>query len=332
MQWFKHDTNATMDFKIKKLLIRYGAVGYAIYFHCLELIADSVNVNNITFELEHDSEIIADDLRIKGTAEKSGKELVEEIMRYMVELNLFQERNNHIFCFKLLKRLDSSMTSNPALRNMISKAKQLNHDGVMTPSENVMQEQNRIDKIRQEEKREEQNTQESEPAYIPKITTENYQNLQTECFNLISEHNKSGVKKLAVSRDLFSFAQKEGRELVQLANIESPENIIKALKNYLSVLSVDTWKTYFSFSEFVKKYTEYLPEYFNIQNYIKSVKNPDELADAFYAEMMKDIDNNNFDVALFYEHKQEWLDRGRPKGKAYFELQNEWYKQGGIND
>lgn len=149
MQWFKHDTNATMDFKIKKLLIRYGAIGYAVYFHCLELIADSVDVNNITFELEHDSEIIADDLRIKGTSEKSGRELVEEIMRYMVELNLFQEDNGHIFCFKMLKRIDTSMTSNTKFREVINEAKK-NHDAVMITSDSVMQ-----DKIRQEEKRKE---------------------------------------------------------------------------------------------------------------------------------------------------------------------------------
>lgn len=149
MQWFKHDTNATMDFKIKKLLIRYGAIGYAVYFHCLELIADSVDVNNITFELEHDSEIIADDLRIKGTSEKSGRELVEEIMRYMVELNLFQEDNGHIFCFKMLKRIDTSMTSNTKFREVINEAKK-NHDAVMITSDSVMQ-----DKIRQEETRKE---------------------------------------------------------------------------------------------------------------------------------------------------------------------------------
>lgn len=149
MQWFKHDTNATMDFKIKKLLIRYGAIGYAVYFHCLELIADTVDVNNITFELEHDSEIIADDLRIKGTSEKSGRELVEEIMRYMVELNLFQEDNGHIFCFKMLKRIDTSMTSNAKFREVINEAKK-NHDAVMITSDSVMQ-----DKIRQEEKRKE---------------------------------------------------------------------------------------------------------------------------------------------------------------------------------
>lgn len=156
MQWFKHDTNATMDFKIKKLLIRYGAIGYAVYFHCLELIADSVDVNNITFELEHDSEIIADDLRIKGTSEKSGRELVEEIMRYMVELNLFQEDNGHIFCFKMLKRIDTSMTSNTKFRGVINEAKK-NHDA-------VMQDKKRKEETRKEKKRLEENKEEGEQA------------------------------------------------------------------------------------------------------------------------------------------------------------------------
>ena len=109
MQWFKHDSNSTMDFKIKKLIIRYGAVGYAIYFHCLELIASEISDSNITFQLEHDAEIIADDLRIQGSADRSGREVVEEIMRYMIDLKLFEESNGRIFCFKMLKRLDTSM-------------------------------------------------------------------------------------------------------------------------------------------------------------------------------------------------------------------------------
>lgn len=152
MQWFKHDSNTTMDFKIKKLIIKYGAVGYAIYFHCLELIAGGINENNITFELEHDSEIIADDLRINSTPDKSGKELVEEIMRYMITLNLFEENNGHIFCFKLLKRLDTSMTSNNKLRSLITKAKE-NHDGVMINPDSIMQDKTRLDKTIQEKNR-----------------------------------------------------------------------------------------------------------------------------------------------------------------------------------
>jgi len=140
LNWYKHDTDATQDAKVKKLLIRYGAVGYAIYFHCLELIAAEISETNLTFELEHDSEIIADNLKINGTAEKSGIEIVEEIMRYIIHLGLFQQSSGKVFCFKLLKRLDTSMTSNIRFREMIVSAKENHdftldsHDGVMIPS------------------------------------------------------------------------------------------------------------------------------------------------------------------------------------------------------
>ncbi len=137
MKWFKHDTDASNDAKVKKLLIRYGAVGYAIYFHCIELIANDLNENNITFELEHDSEIIADNLKIKGTADKSGIEIVEEIMKYIVDLGLFVDNGGRIICFKLLKRLDTSMTSNAKFRSLIMKAKE-SHDLVMTESCNTI--------------------------------------------------------------------------------------------------------------------------------------------------------------------------------------------------
>ena len=147
MKWFKHDTDASNDAKVKKLLIKYGVTGYGIYFHCIELIANDINEHNITFELEHDSEIIADNLKIKGTADKSGIEIVEEIMRYIIDLGLFTSQDEKIFCFKLLKRLDTSMTSSPKFRAMITEAKD-NHDLVMTESC-----KKRVDKSKQEEKR-----------------------------------------------------------------------------------------------------------------------------------------------------------------------------------
>jgi hypothetical protein len=134
MNWFRHDTDCTQDAKLKKLLIRHGAVGYAIYFHCLELIAAETSETNLTFELEHDSEIIADNLHIRGTGAQSGIQIVEQIMRDIVELGLFEESQGRIFCFKLLKRLDTSMTSNPRFRQLITQAKAENHDGIMTPS------------------------------------------------------------------------------------------------------------------------------------------------------------------------------------------------------
>ena len=139
MEWYKHDTSASNDARIKKLILRHGAIGYAIYFHCLELIAGDVNVNNLTFQLEHDSEIIADNLKICGTSEKSGQAIVEDVMKYIISLQLFEIDNNRIYCMKLLNRLDTSMTSNAKFRSMITAAKSKNvmmlschgHDAVM---------------------------------------------------------------------------------------------------------------------------------------------------------------------------------------------------------
>lgn len=118
MNWFKHDTTASVDSKVKKLLIAYGAEGYAVYFHCLELIASDINENHITFELEHDAEIIADNLKIKGTANQSGRDRVEEIMRKIINLNLFQEDHGRIFCYQLAKRLSSAQIKNQNLKKI----------------------------------------------------------------------------------------------------------------------------------------------------------------------------------------------------------------------
>jgi len=152
MIWFKHDTSASNDAKIKKIIINHGVAGYAVYFHCLELIAGNISESNINFELEHDAEIIADNLKIKGTSDKSGVEIVENIMRDLIKNGLFEERGGHIFCFKLLKRLDLSMTSNQKLRQLITSAKGY-HDKVMINPDKVMQEENRIEEIRIDEKR-----------------------------------------------------------------------------------------------------------------------------------------------------------------------------------
>lgn len=149
MIWFKHDTDASTDAKMRKLIIRYGAEGYAVYFHCLELIAGDVNENNITFELEHDAEIIADNLKILSTPDCSSIDKVGLIMNYIIELDLFSESKGRIFCFKMLKRLDTSMTSSGKFRALITKAKQ-SHDGVMIGHDVVMQDKIRIDKNRKD--------------------------------------------------------------------------------------------------------------------------------------------------------------------------------------
>lgn len=140
MHWFKHDSDASQDAKLKRLRMKYGLEGYGLYWYCVELIASEVDQNKFTFELEHDSEIIAFDTGIHV-------ERVNEMMAHMVNLGLFESNNNTITCLKMLKRLDQSMTSNKKMRELINKAKE-NHDGVMISHDSVMQEEIRIDKIR----------------------------------------------------------------------------------------------------------------------------------------------------------------------------------------
>lgn len=155
MNWFKHDSDATIDGKLRKLILRYGTDGYAIYFHCLELIAGGITADNITFELEHDSEIIADNLKVKAPDNhKSAVDYVQEIMRYIVSLQLFENKNGTITCMKMLKRLDLSMTSNPKMKQLIVDAKTKNK--VMIESccshDTIMQEENRKEENRTDKK------------------------------------------------------------------------------------------------------------------------------------------------------------------------------------
>ena len=99
MRWFKHDSDAGNDAKLRKLRIKYGAQGYGIYWYCLELIARNVEKHNLTFELEHDAELIADDFKLST-------ELVQEMMVYMVNLGLFENKQGVITCLKMSTRTD----------------------------------------------------------------------------------------------------------------------------------------------------------------------------------------------------------------------------------
>lgn len=143
MKWIKHDTDANQDAKLQNVLLDYGLEGYGLYWYCIELIAGKVDKDNITFELEHDARIIA--RNVGSTAQK-----VSEIMKYFVEIGLFECSNNVITCLKLAKRLDKSMTSNPQMREIISNFK--SHDGVMIESEKPMQDKIRLDQSRLDNK------------------------------------------------------------------------------------------------------------------------------------------------------------------------------------
>lgn len=144
MKWYKHDSNAHMDAKLRKVRIKYGMEGYGLYWYCLELIAQEVDEHNLSFELEHDAEIIGYDTNID-------QERVQEMMETMCKLGLFEDKSGVITCLKMAKRLDQSMTSNPKMRGLIAKVRK-SHDYIMTEScrnhDEVMQDKTRLDKTR----------------------------------------------------------------------------------------------------------------------------------------------------------------------------------------
>lgn len=109
MKWFKHDSNANTDAKLRKLRLKYGMEGYGLYWYCLELIADRVDRKNLTFELEHDAEIIAHDTGIHY-------ERVQEMMTDMVKLGLFENNTGAITCIKMALRLDETTSKHPDIK------------------------------------------------------------------------------------------------------------------------------------------------------------------------------------------------------------------------
>jgi hypothetical protein len=148
MEWFKHDANANLDEKLQEVLLDYGLEGYGLYWYCIELIVGKVSADNITFELKHDARVIA-----RNTGSTVQK--VEEMMKRFVDVGLFENQDGSITCLKVAKRLMTSATSNPQMRNLIQNIKQNQtvtesschrHDG-------IMQEENRIEEIRTDKKK-----------------------------------------------------------------------------------------------------------------------------------------------------------------------------------
>lgn len=102
--------------------MRYGADGYAIYWYCLELIAGDLGESEeITFELKHDAEVIGFNLKIDQIR-------VEEIMKYMVSIDLFGQANGVVSCIKLAKYLDKKNTRNQSIHRIIDQSKTGNED------------------------------------------------------------------------------------------------------------------------------------------------------------------------------------------------------------
>jgi len=99
MKWFKHDSDASIDAKLTRARAKYGMEGYGLYWFCLELIARTVEKHNLTFELEHDAELIALETGIH-------QERVQEMMLDFVKWRLFENADGRITCLKMATRTD----------------------------------------------------------------------------------------------------------------------------------------------------------------------------------------------------------------------------------
>lgn len=144
MKWFKHDSNAHIDAKIKKVKHKYGITGYGLYWYCIELIAGALDSKNITFELEEDAEIIALEWSLDQLK-------VQEIMEYMVKIGLFENSNGRISCLKLAKRLDDTNSKNPEIRRILAVLDKVKLGDTPTNSEDILPDKTRLDKTRLEE-------------------------------------------------------------------------------------------------------------------------------------------------------------------------------------
>lgn len=99
MKWFKHDSNASIDAKLKRLRLKYGMEGYGLYWYLLECIARTIEPHNLTFELEEDAELIAAEVNIH-------RDRVEEMMLFLCEQGLFENVDGRITCLKMASRSD----------------------------------------------------------------------------------------------------------------------------------------------------------------------------------------------------------------------------------
>ncbi len=148
MKYFKHDSDAAQDAKLRRLRLKYGMEGYGVYWFILELIARNVDKHNLTFELEHDAELIAADTGIHY-------ERVQEMMRYMVDLGLFENNAaGMITCLKMASRADEYTQKLIASARPASSVPTLSRqspDSIGTKSvlrEEKRREENKLEEIR----------------------------------------------------------------------------------------------------------------------------------------------------------------------------------------
>lgn len=118
MKWFKHKSDMIDDPKIRRVVRKHGAEGYAVYNLILERITKRIEKESPLPDLEETSSDIAEYLRIDTVH-------VEEIMLTCLHEGLFEqdEMTGRILCTKVYKFLEQSTTRSAEIRALIDEYK-----------------------------------------------------------------------------------------------------------------------------------------------------------------------------------------------------------------
>lgn len=173
------------------------------------------------------------------------------------------------------------------------------------------------------------------PAYIEEPYKSNKSETQQflqECFNQITEHNKTAVHKIPVSKDFFTFIQsyKEGRELLELTKKADISDLRIALGNYLKVAKSKTWMNTFSISVFCKNYIEYTKEFFDMTKYINIPKDKVKLINDMLDKAIQQ--HLIFRQNTFIYHRKDWFALGMPEGEELQKIVMKWVAEDEQNN
>lgn len=196
MRWFKHDTSARNDAKIKLLKRKFGSDGYAAYFQLLEIVGENIKENN------HDEWGFVESIHTVDTlADECGIEhkLFAEILIYCNEIGLFHKICGKLCIPKILDRLDEYASRRKGNFDISQRKKEISGqcpDSVPTESGlNRGLEQKRI-----EENRKEKNIYTSPNSLTDEI-----------CVEIAKQYSVSEKAVRDIRDDLVGYCQSEGK-------------------------------------------------------------------------------------------------------------------------
>ena len=105
MKWFKHFSDAKSDTKIRRLIKKFGIIGYGLYWAVVESIAYQLTSDKPIPDIEENSQDIADMFTCEShclTPEK-----VNTILLFCLNEGLFEqsEETGRILCMKILQHV-----------------------------------------------------------------------------------------------------------------------------------------------------------------------------------------------------------------------------------